>query len=246
VAELSVERIAKEFEQELEGSLANYHAALTALATRRGGDPDLDEFLAVQKTGQDYFNGAEQFVYRLNLTDAPDNGGYITGLAETCHTILDSYLDYRSTLSDYATRLGVELPVPAMGANASLQRIVKKYLPKDAKVMAIRFRNAKLPTRGFDVKPIRNRMKVNWPAVLGVLALVALAVLSILFPNPTHWQQFVWRSCLSLGISGCATAVAGVVNLKLQSTGPGTKMKITATGAVAILIIFYFANPSFV
>lgn len=246
MAELSVERIAKEFERELEESKTKYYAALTVLATRPGGDADLDEFLAVQKTGQDYFNAAEQFIYRLNLTDASDNGGYITGLAETCHAILDSYLDHRSTLSAYATKLGVDLPAPAMGTYASLQRLVKKCLPKESKAMATRFRNAKLPTRGFDVKPNRNRMKINWPATLGALSLLGLLALSLYAPNPTHWQQFVLRICASLAISGCITAVAGKVSLKLKSQGPGTQVAITATGAVAFFVIAYFVNPPFV
>lgn len=77
--------------------------------------------------------------------------------------------------------------------------------------------------------------------MFGLSFLIALLVLPIFFPNPTPFQYTTFRIILSLAASGVAALVPGVIDLNM---GVGTKNYIRAGGALAVLVLTFFANPA--
>jgi hypothetical protein len=75
----------------------------------------------------------------------------------------------------------------------------------------------------------------------GTAFLVALLAISLIWPNPTPPQLKVQASILALAAAGFATVMTGLINLK---TKLGTQLAVGATGALAVLVLFYLFNPA--
>jgi hypothetical protein len=75
----------------------------------------------------------------------------------------------------------------------------------------------------------------------GVLFLIALLIISLIFPNPTPPQLKIQASILSLAAAGFATVMSGLMNI---TTKVGTQLAIGASGAFAVLVLFYLQNPA--
>ncbi|MBI4306507.1 MAG: hypothetical protein HY678_09345, partial [Chloroflexi bacterium] len=71
----------------------------------------------------------------------------------------------------------------------------------------------------------------------GVSFLVVTLALALLVPDPTSFQQFVFRIVLGLSSAGVAATIPGALDLKI---GAG----IRATGAIAVFALLYFFNPA--
>jgi hypothetical protein len=75
----------------------------------------------------------------------------------------------------------------------------------------------------------------------GTAFLIALLAISLIWPNPTPPQLKVQASILALAAAGFATVMTGLINVK---TKLGTQLVIGATGALAVLVLFYLFNPA--
>ncbi len=75
----------------------------------------------------------------------------------------------------------------------------------------------------------------------GMLFLVALLAISLIWPDPTPFQLRVQVSILALAAAGFATVISGLLNI---TTHLGRQVVIGATGALAVLVLFYLWNPA--
>jgi len=75
----------------------------------------------------------------------------------------------------------------------------------------------------------------------GVVFLAALLVISLIWDHPTQPQLRIQVSILALAAAGFATVVSGLLNVTMDF---GRQLVIGASGALAVLVIFYFYNPA--
>ena len=113
--------------------------------------PSLDELLEIQEKGVRLFNYAETFVGQSGLLGAHKNGLWVTGFAETCYAVLEIVVQNYSFLARYKHIFKGSLQKPTIHAYANMQRMVKKYLPKEQNLTLYdKFVNARLRTYGFE------------------------------------------------------------------------------------------------
>lgn len=78
--------------------------------------------------------------------------------------------------------------------------------------------------------------KQNFPALLGLLLVVAGVTLAFVFASPTPLQAFLVRAVFSLGAGGVASSIPGILKIDVSL---GTKLAISAGGALAVLVLMY-------
>jgi hypothetical protein len=71
--------------------------------------------------------------------------------------------------------------------------------------------------------------------------LIAITVVVIFIPEPTPAQLRVFLAVLAISGAAFGVVISGILNVKATMS---TKLKIGASGALAILVIFYFFNPA--
>jgi hypothetical protein len=98
----------------------------------------------------------------------------------------------------------------------------------------IRFGNVDIGRPGMDF------LKQNFPALLGLFLLVLGVVLGFVFSTPTPLQIFLIRALVALGAGGVASVIPGFLKIDV---GLGTKLAISAGGALAVLLLMYIFNP---
>ena len=76
--------------------------------------------------------------------------------------------------------------------------------------------------------------------VFGVLFVLVLLAIAIFIPNPTKFQEFVFRVVLSLAAAGVGAALPGFLHVKMPLWGKGL---ISAGGALALFVVIYQINP---
>lgn len=224
--------------------LKQAYLASIAIVLNGAGSPKGSDVMACHQEATRFFSYAENFVGTSDLLGAHRSGQWLTGFAETCCALLDSYLDHVDMLEAYAHV--VSPPRSSPHAYANMQRMVKKYFPEDAIELRRRFVSRGLPVTGFDMSALGDEMKV-WERLLcvgiGLLLVIGSYFMAIEVPNPSPWQEFVSRVALAIGASALITIVPGFVNGRLQAKGLGQQMSISAGGAVVIFILLWFYNP---
>jgi len=236
-------------EADLESLKQKYYARLMPIAVAmqsEKGDPSITDLLECQNLGSAYFNSAERFVGNSGVLGAHLHGKWVTGLAETCYSILGAYITHMRFLRSHSAALcGVDVE-PSDFAYANMQRMVKEYLPKkQSDELMGRLIENKLPIKGFTVAAAQDQNTVTkWQriisVVVGVVAVGGVAVLSVLLPNPTPWQQYVFRGCLAIGLAALGALVPGFLNVALKMKGYLTVM---AGGSLAIFVLLWMYSP---
>lgn len=220
------------------------HLLPLALRVQAGGSPTLQELMVCHQLATRYFNFAEDFVGNSDLLGAHKNGMWVTGFAENCAAILRAAIEHRRFVGSHAAIFGGHLPSVDENAFANMQRMVKKYLSREeSAALRAEFEAHKLPIVGFQMPGKRN---VDIPASiwlsvgLGLLATVASVVLAVQIPDPSAWQQFVFRALMAIGIAAMAAVIPGFVNARI---GANKYFQIVAGGAIALFVILWFFNP---
>jgi hypothetical protein len=75
----------------------------------------------------------------------------------------------------------------------------------------------------------------------GVTFLVVLLVLAVVIPHPAPFQVRVFTTVLAIAGAGAAAVMTGLLNVKATL---GSQLAIGATGAMAVFVIIYLANPA--
>ncbi len=210
-----------------------------------GGDPTLSELLKCQQLGTKYFNYAENFVGNSGLLGAHANGKWVTGFAETCHSILSAFIVHVNFLRSHSEVLKGELDQPNISAYANMQRMTKEYLPKEQWQQLERsFTDNSLPVTGFNFVGANDLKETpKWQLITGLVIglLFALLVMGavIFIPNPTSTQFFIFRGVFAISLAAIAAIIPGLLNVESRFQ----KFSIKATGAIAVFVIVWLLNP---
>lgn len=232
--------------------LENYHAFLTPLAIAWEAEEKpwtVAQLIECQRLGNAFFNSWELFVANSDLLGAHRIGNWITNFAESCHSILKSYLIHIATLRQHAHYLPQVKVEPDEHAMASMQRMVKAYCASDkSRDLKQAFTDANLPTVGFTMPAIEDQKDTPpWTiimcVVIGLILLVASVALVIVFPEPTPAQWFTFRPVLALGLSAVAVGFPGLMNVKARISSFGQYLKLVASGSIGIFLLVYLVNP---
>ena len=75
----------------------------------------------------------------------------------------------------------------------------------------------------------------------GLCFISMLFILAIWFPQPTPFQDMVFRIILALAAAGIAGVIPGLMQLELRSS---TMLLINAGGALAVFVLIYLFAPA--
>lgn len=237
-----------EAEAEIERLKQAYMAHLNPIVIKiheSGDQPSLLDLLTCQKLGAKYFNFIESFVGSSGLLGAHANGKWVTGFAETCHSVLKAFVVHVNFLRSYSDTFAGALEQPDTAAYANMQRMAKEYLPRVRwQQIESLFKENTLPIAGFEYTGANDLNKTpKWQLVTGliiggVFALLIL-ILAIRIPSPTPTQFFVFRGVFSVSLAAISAIIPGLLNVESRFQ----KFSIRATGAIAVFIIVWLLNP---
>ena len=236
-----------EAEQEISRLKGRYVEYLTPVAVRTnsGGEPTLEELLRCQQLGAEYFNYMENFVGNSGLLGAHANGKWVTGFAETCHSVLCALLGHASFLNSHSSAMNGNLSAASPRAYANMQRMVKEYLPKDSwKELREKFEEKSLPTSGFDFKGANDVIHApKWQLITGLIVGIVFSLivlgLVVFIPNPTPTQFFVFRGSFATALAAMAAIIPGLLNVESRFRN----FSVRASGAIAVFILVWLLNP---
>lgn len=211
------------------------------------GDLEKEEYLGCIKAANEYFSYVETFVGDSELLGSHQGGKWITGFAEDCYEVLNSFLIHYELVTTHNIKvLGIEYPAIGPMVYANMQRMVAEYLKDKKNELQNKFNEKGLPIRGFTVKAMKKQDKEKMLLAvsigLGVLLTAAVFVVSIYMPSPTKWQEFVFKAVLSMGLAGIGTGIPGFVVVSIQTKIAENFMKIYGAGALAIFLILLFKD----
>ncbi len=207
--------------------------------------PSLQDLLTCQKLGAKYFNFIENFVGNSGLLGAHANGKWVTGFAETCHSVLKAFVVHVNFLRSYSETLAGALEQPDTAAYANMQRMTKEYLPKEQwQQIESMYRENSLPVAGFEYAGVNDLNKTSkWQLITGLIVGVLFAflilLLAIFIPSPTPTQFFIFRGVFSVSLAAIAAIIPGLLNIESRFQ----KFSIRATGAIAVFVIVWLLNP---
>lgn len=236
-AEAEIEKLKQAYMAHLEPIVIKIH--------EHGERPSLQDLLTCQKLGTKYFNFIENFVGNSGLLGAHANGKWVTGFAETCHSVLKAFVVHVNFLRSYSDKLTGALEPPDTAAYANMQRMTKEYLPKyHWKQIESLFKENALPIAGFEYAGANDLNEIpKWQLITGLVigALFALLILllAIFIPSPTPTQFFIFRGVFSVSLAAVAAIIPGLLNVESRFQ----KFSIRATGAIAVFIIVWLLNP---
>jgi hypothetical protein len=200
-------------------------------------------FLECQEKGNKYFNYVEDFVGNSGLLGAHKNSTWINGFAEDCFAILESLVFHHQLLQKFNSAhnfVDMASIRPSSTSFANMQRLVVKYLPPaHTKKLMNEFVKAALPIYGFKHKEKGNMSKkteLYLSFIFGFIFICLMFFLPLYLPNPTGFQEFVYRVILALAAAGIGAVLPGFIEIKYKNF-------IRAGGALAIFVLVYFWNP---
>jgi hypothetical protein len=94
-----------------------------------------------------------------------------------------------------------------------------------------------LPATPRDHARMKKSTQIQVAFTFGIIFIVAMIIMSIVFPHPTAFQYTVFRIILALATAGIASMIPGFLELAV----PGW---LRAGGALAVFIVVYFYNPA--
>lgn len=82
-------------------------------------------------------------------------------------------------------------------------------------------------------------LDVILPAAVGIVFIFTSIIIAFVYPEPSRYQLFVFRTVLALAAAGFAAAVPGLLNVSVNLPG----LTIRAAGAFASFVIVYKVDP---
>lgn len=235
-------------EAEIERLKQAYMAHLNPIVIKiheKAEEPSLQDLLVCQKLGASYFNFIESFVGNSGLLGAHANGKWITGFAETCHSVLKAFVVHVNFLRSYSESLEGALENPDDSAYANMQRMTKEYLQKEQwQKLESLFNENNLPIKGFEYSGANDLNETpKWQLIaglaIGVLFALIILLLAVFIPSPTPTQFFIFRGVFAISLAAIAAIIPGLLNVESRFQ----KFSIRATGAIAVFVIVWMLNP---
>ena len=82
-------------------------------------------------------------------------------------------------------------------------------------------------------------LDVILPAAVGVVFIFTSIIIAFVYPEPSRYQVFVFRTVLALAAAGFAAAIPGLLNVSVNLPG----LTIRAAGAFASFVVVYRVDP---
>ena len=236
-----------EAEREISKLKKGYIEYLTPIAVhiKNGGEPTLEELLRCQQLGAEYFNYMENFVGNSGLLGAHANGKWVTGFAESCHSVLGAILVHVDFLKSHSLVMSGALSSISPKAYANMQRMVKEYLQKESwQDLRAKFEAHSLPTSGFDFKGASDVSRTpKWQLVtglaVGIMFSLIILGLVVFIPSPTPAQFFVFRGSFATALAAIAAIIPGLLNVESRFQD----FSVRASGAIAVFVLVWLLNP---
>lgn len=193
--------------------------------------------------GLEYFNAIDRVISLGALDRSETNPTWFSGMAETAINALETILNHYRTVRNESVRLGMSRDAftPSRTAYSQIQRIAKLHDKKTADEYEAKYIEEQLPVYGFQkeesVKLTHQEKRIG--TTTGIAFLIILVVLALFVPNPTSFQEFVFR--VLLGLSGAA--FASVISGFLTVEGKTQRFAIRAGAGFAVFVIIYAINP---
>lgn len=230
---------------ELKKAYAGFLTPIVVRIHKDSSEPTLEELLTCQQLGTEYFNYVESFVGTSGLLGAHANGKWVTGFAETCHSVLGAVITHHNFLNSHSGVLKGLLVKPDMNSYANMQRMTKEYLQKETwKTLERQYRASSLPVAGFEMKEANDLKETpKWQLitglVIGLVLALAILVLVVFIPNPTPSQFFVFRGLFAISLAAVAAIIPGLLNVESRFN----RFSVKATGAIAVFVLVWMLNP---
>ncbi len=237
--------IAEKQSETLKQKYISYITPIVLRIHNTGELPTLKELLKCQQLGNEYFNYVESFVGTSGLLGAHANGKWVTGFAETCHSILEAYVEHMKFLRAYSNILDNSIIKPNDNAYANMQRMTKEYLQKKQwESLEQVFIANTLPVTGFNYQGANDMTTTpKWQLIagliIGTIFAIVILILAVLIPSPTPSQMFIFRGVFAIALAAIAAIIPGLLDVQSRFN----KFSIRATGAIAVFVIVWFMNP---
>lgn len=239
--------LVQSFETELQQRKDSLMACLESVCDKKdAGALSRKDIIELQKRGAEYFNFAEDSVGKTALLEADHVGEWVTKFAEDCYEVLSTLVVYRDTLQSLAVDVGVSIQPLGAASYAGMQRITKKYLPKDVwQKLEGDMSKEGLPTSGFKRKAAKDKSSRSSVAyvVISLTGIVAVFVSTILLPEPTQFQWFVFKAIISISLGALAVFIKGFLGIHLSQKTLDSNIVISAGGALAVFLILLLFGP---
>lgn len=238
---------AKERAQALKESYlgaVSYFIEVSGLDKDRNKPEEQRALLAAQQKITAYFNFYEEFVGNSSLLGAHENTLWAQGFAEDCLAVLGVMPQTYAWLKKGfdCLDLGVD-PTPTGAAYANMQRMCIKYLKKELTEPVIKsFESSGLPRYGFCNKErfaLSHSARITFAFVFGVVFILILLGVVLFNPNPTPFQQFVFRLIAALAAGGVVVMLPGFIEVRFGKW-------LRAGGALAVFVLVYKTSPSII
>ena len=236
-ADANIEKLKQEYMAHLSPIVLRLH--------EENREPSLNELLTCQQLGTKYFNYIENFVGNSGLLGAHANGKWVSGFAETCHSVLAAFVVHINFLRSHSNILKDALMSPDTGAYANMQRMTKEYMSKSQwQQLETTFIQNSLPILGFKYAGANNLNETpKWQLIIGLIIGLVFALIIIgaviVIPNPTATQFFIFRGVFAISLAAIAAIIPGLLNVESRFQ----KFSIKATGAIAVFVIVWLLNP---
>jgi hypothetical protein len=84
-------------------------------------------------------------------------------------------------------------------------------------------------------------LQIAFASLFGVIFVGAFLIIAARFPNPTTFQQTIFRVILALSAAGVAAMIPGFISVEI---GAVQGLALRAGGAIAVFTLVYFFNPA--
>ncbi len=216
----------------------------TAVANLTKKDKNLDPrkiFNDVHNAGSRFFN---KFESSLDDYDSSNiNKDQATRKAEDTFNIVSLIFNHWKVIRIFVGKYNLVEPIPSPTSYASIQRVLRKFYPKEVEELKNKFTNMNLPTVGFDSKPKHSgwKKKAPYEIIIGLIILIISGILNFVYNDPTG-TQFIYLK-LIMAIGGSVTLMGlghGYVRVKWTLIH---SLYVVASGTIALFILLYFFNP---
>ncbi|MFM8443327.1 MAG: hypothetical protein ACKN9W_08300 [Methylococcus sp.] len=230
---------------ELKRAYTEFLTPIVIRIRKDSSEPTLEELLTCQQLGAAYFNYVESFVGTSGLLGAHANGKWVTGFAETCHSVLGAVMAHHIFLNSHSSVAKGLLVRPDVNSYANMQRMTKEYLKKETwKSLEQKYRASDLPVVGFELKEARDvkdtpKWQLITGLVIGIIFALLILALVVLIPSPTPSQFFVFRGLFAFSLAAVAAIIPGLLNVESRFN----KFSVKATGAIAVFVLVWLLNP---
>lgn len=235
------------FERELQLKKDSMMDCLESLCKiKESGALSRSDISELQRRGAEYFNFAEDSVAKTALLEADHVGEWVTKFAEDCHEVLATLVVYRDALQSLAMDVGFNIQPLGATSYAAMQRVTKKYLAKDVwRKLEGDMNEAGLPTSGFRRKAVKDKSSRSNVAyvVISLTGIVAIFVATILLPEPTRFQWFVFKAIISISIGALAVYIKGFLGIHISQKTLDSNLVISAGGALAVFVLLLLFDP---